>query len=90
MLRKSQHLFSRAAYLLWFFLFVVEHRQAIERNMAAPLALQIGQITDELKPDFFMTLAARREGLSPDQRDLVGQAMLRVNHTINSAFGNDG
>ena len=58
--------------------------------MAASLAFQIGQIADEFKSDFFMAFAARREGLSPDQRDLVGQAMLRVDHTIDSAFGNDG
>lgn len=70
--------------------FVIEHRQAIERNVTAPLAFQIGQIADELKPDLFMALAARREGLSPDQSYLVWQAMLRVNHTIYSAFGNDG
>jgi hypothetical protein len=57
--------------------------------MATPLAFQIGQIADEFKPDFLMALAARREGLSPDQRYLVGQAMLCVNHTINSAFGNN-
>jgi hypothetical protein len=58
--------------------------------MAAPLAFQIGQIAHEFKTDLLMALAARREDLSPDERYLVGQAMLRVNYTIYSAFGNDG
>jgi hypothetical protein len=83
-------LFAARLVLLWFFFFVIEHRQAVEGNVAAPLAFQIGQLTDEFKTDLFMALAARREGLPPYQRYLVGQAMLRVNHTIYSAFGNDG
>jgi hypothetical protein len=58
--------------------------------MATPFALQLRQFTDEFKPDLFMALAARRKGLSADQRYLMGQAMLRVNHAINSAFRDDG
>jgi hypothetical protein len=37
-----------------------------------------------------MALAAGWKGLSPDERHLMGQAMLCVKHPINSAFGNDG
>jgi hypothetical protein len=72
------------------FAFIVEHRQAVKRDMAAPFALQIRQFTYKFKPHLFMALTARRESLSPDQRYLMGQAMLRVSHAINSAFGNDG
>src|SRR3954468_17776400 len=37
-----------------------------------------------------MAFAARREGLPPDQGYLMGQTMLRVNHALNSAFGDEG
>jgi hypothetical protein len=70
--------------------FVIKRRQAIKRNMTTPFALQLRQFTDKFEPDLFMALAARREGLSPDQRYLMGQAMLRMNHAINSAFRDDG
>ena len=58
--------------------------------MAAAFAFQFRQFTDEFKPDLFMALAARREGLSPDKRNLMGQAMLCVKHAIDSAFGDNG
>ena len=58
--------------------------------MTTPFALQFRQFTDKFKPDFFMAPAARREGLSTDQRHLMGQAMLRVDHTINATFRDEG
>lgn len=58
--------------------------------MATAFALQFRQFTDEFKPDLFMALAARGEGLSPDKRNLMRQAMLCVKHAIDSAFGDDG
>ena len=58
--------------------------------MAAPFAFQVRQFSHKFKADFFMALAAGGKGLPSNQSHFMGQAMSRVNHTINSAFGNDG
>jgi hypothetical protein len=47
-------------------IFVIKHRQAIERNMTTPFTLQVRQFTHKFKADLFMALAAGRKGLSPD------------------------
>jgi hypothetical protein len=70
----------------WLSLFVIDYRQAVERNVAAPFARQPRQFSDEFKPDLFMAPGTRRKNLSPEQRYFVGQAMLRMNHPVDSAF----
>jgi hypothetical protein len=77
---------KRSRILGWLSFFVIEHRQAVERDAATSIARQFRQFTDQFKPDFFMAAGTRRKNLSPQQRYFVGQTMLRVNHTVYSAF----
>jgi hypothetical protein len=70
----------------WPSVFVIQNRQAVKRNIAAPFALQLRQFTDEFKPDFLMALSTGREYLSSKQRYFVRQTMLRMSHSVDSAF----
>jgi hypothetical protein len=57
--------------LAWRSVFVVEHWQAVERNMAASFARQFRQFSHELKPDLFTALGTWRKNLSSNQRYLM-------------------
>jgi hypothetical protein len=66
-------------------IFIVEYREAVERNVAAPFLCQARQHANQFEADGFMAFGARWKSLSGNQRYLMGQAMLRVNDAIDPA-----
>ena len=68
------------------------HQRSIDnierRRSLGALPLQIRQLAYQFKPDIFMALGARRKGLSSNQGDLMGKAMLCVIHAVDSTPGN--
>jgi len=65
--------------------FFVKHRKAVEGYAATALTREFGQLTHQFKPDFMETLGAWRKSLARNERYLMGQPMLSMNHAIDAA-----
>jgi hypothetical protein len=69
-------------------LVVIERGQTVKRDIASPFTRQVRQFADQLKPHFFMALAARRKDLAGNQSDFMGQPVLGVNDAVDPADRN--